>query len=116
MTPCHCDRKLRNFTQGKPISPVKQFTVKVFAEPTGPAIRYPIGTPRSRPAMIACAARRNRCFTPSCPDTMSSPNRDSTYSSSPKHSASMTAFFCSRSVAASSLVPRSSTDDRICRS
>ncbi len=47
---------------------------------------------------------------------MSSANRDSTYSSRPKHSASMTAFFCSRSVAASSLVPRSSTDDRICRS
>ena len=39
VTPCHCERKFRNFTHGKPISPVKQLTRNVLAEPTGPAIR-----------------------------------------------------------------------------
>jgi len=39
VTPCHCERKFKNLTQGNPISPVKQFTMNVLADPTGPAMR-----------------------------------------------------------------------------
>ena len=39
VTPCHWLRKLRNFTQGMPISPAKQVTRKVLPVPTGPDTR-----------------------------------------------------------------------------
>ena len=36
VTPCHLERKLRNFTMGMPISPVKAVTMKLLPVPTGP--------------------------------------------------------------------------------
>ena len=39
VTPCHFERKLRNFTMGMPISPVNAVTMKLLPVPTGPAIR-----------------------------------------------------------------------------
>jgi hypothetical protein len=39
VTPCHWLRKLRNFTQGTPMSPAKQVVMKVLPVPTGPPMR-----------------------------------------------------------------------------
>ena len=62
VTPCHCERKLRNFTQGMPISPAKQVARKVLPVPIGPAMRKPIGTTSRFPVWMALAACRKSCF------------------------------------------------------
>ena len=105
VTPCHCERKLRNFTQGIPISPAKQVARKVLPVPIGPAIRKPIGTTSRLPVVMARAACLRSCFAFPCPATMSMEWAGSMNSSSPWHSAWMISFFFSLSRSTDSFGP-----------
>ena len=105
VTPCHCERKLRNFTQGMPISPAKQVARKVLPVPIGPAIKKPIGTTSRLPDWMAFAAWRRSCFALAWPATMSMECAGSMNSRSPWHSAWMISFFFSFSFSTLSLGP-----------
>ena len=83
-----------------PSSPAQHWTRKVLPVPIRPAMRYPIGSARSAPRCSSCVSSRSHAFTASCPATLSSVNGDSTKSSSPWHSRSISSFLISPSHAA----------------
>ena len=105
VTPCHCERKFKNFTQGMPISPAKQVARNVFPVPTGPAMRNPIGTTSRLPLWIALAVCRSISLARAWPATMSMEKAGSMNSSRPWTSAWMISFFFSLSRSGVSLGP-----------